>query len=53
MQRNLIIHYSLIFLLLIKKIGLIIIFMPSLFTIHYFFGSLFIIYYSLKKAIIY
>ena len=50
-----IIHYSLksdyslfiyFFLLFIKKIGLFIIFRPSLFTIHYFLGSLFTIHYK-------
>ena len=30
----------------LKKIGLFIIFMPSIFTIHYFFGSLFTIHYK-------
>ena len=54
-----IIHYSLksdnslfinFFFYSLKIIGLFIIFRPSIFTIHYFFGSLFTIHY--KKAII-
>ena len=40
-----IIHYS-FFFQFIKKIGLFIIFSPSLFTIHYLFGSLFTIHYK-------